>query len=298
MTKNVLITGCSSGLGLSLAVAAAKAGFTVYATMRDIGKRGALDDAAKAAGVSLHVRQLDVEHAASIDAVVDEIVKAHGRIDILVNNAGAGFVGTTELTKEEDIRWAFEVNFHGVVRCVKAVLPHMREARAGHIINITSVGGLVGQPFNEIYCAAKFAVEGYTEALASYVGPAFGIHFTAVEPGGIKSAFAGSALAKLASGGGVDHPEYKVILDKYIGYAQARAAEAENDTSKSIYQTSDEVAAVVLACMQRPSPPLRVRTSAWAEDLCDLKTSADPDGKKLQAKVVDMFLGGMDAVKR
>jgi NAD(P)-dependent dehydrogenase (short-subunit alcohol dehydrogenase family) len=106
-----------------------------------------------------------------------------GKIDVLINNAGAGFVRTVEQATEEEIRWVTDVNYFGTVRCIKEVIPHMRSARSGHIINISSVGGLVGQPFNELYCASKFAVEGLTEAMATYMEPAFGIKFTVVEPG-------------------------------------------------------------------------------------------------------------------
>ncbi len=284
MTKTVLITGTSSGLGLSIAVQAAQAGHKVYATMRNLDKRDALEEAARAAGVEVSVLQLDVQDSASIAAAVETVMDADGRIDTLINNAGAGYVRTTEQATEEDINWVMDVNFMGVVRCTKAVLPHMRKARSGHVITISSVGGLVGQPFNEIYCAAKFAVEGYSEALASYVSPHFGIHFTTVEPGGIQSEFATSVLKHVQETGGMLEDEYLPILQKYIGGAENR------QDAGDIYQTADEVAAVVLECMAAEAPPIRTRTSKWGETFTRFKTEPDPTGKKQQAAVIEQFL--------
>lgn len=283
MRKVVLVTGTSTGLGTSVAVAAARSGHKVYATMRSLTKRAALDAAAAAANVELEVLPLDVQDAASIDRAVDAIVTREGRIDVVVNNAGAGFVRTTEQATEDEIRWVIDVNLMGVIRCTKAVIAHMRKQRSGHIITISSVGGLVGQPFNELYCAAKFGVEGYMESLATYVTPNFGIHFTAVEPGGIKSEFAANVLNRVNATGGMLDDEYLPILQKYIGGSQARR-------SDDVYQTPDQVAAVVMSCMENPSPPIRIRTSPWAEKFSALKTQLDPDGTKLQAQVIAQML--------
>lgn len=284
MSKVVLITGTSTGLGAAIAVQAAQKGHIVYATMRDLAKKDGLEAAAATAGVSVNIRPLDVQSDASVNAAVAEVIAREGRIDVLVNNAGAGFARSTEQASMDDVAWVMDVNFMGVVRMTKAVIPHMRTARSGQIINISSVGGLVGQPFNEVYCASKFAVEGYTEALAAYVQPNFGISFTAVEPGGIVSEFANRAMKQIAASGGLLDDEYLPIIQKYLAGAKARGTSA--------FQTSEQVADVVVGCIESDNPPVRIRTSAWAEDLCDLKTSADPDGRKLQQKVVEMFLGG------
>lgn len=283
MSKIVLITGTSTGLGISLAVQAAAAGHIVYATMRDTTKRAALDAAAAAAGVSLTVLPLDVQVNASISAAVDHIIADKGRIDVLINNAGAGFVRSTEQATEDEVNWVMDVNFMGVMRCTKAVMPHMRAARAGHIISISSVGGLVGQPFNEMYCAAKFAVEGYMESMASYITPSFGIHFTTVEPGGIVTEFAPSALKYVEATGGILDDEYAPILRRYIGGAARRQTD-------DVYQTADAVAAVAIGTLGATPPPIRIRTSPWAEALCAFKTGLDPDGSKQQSDVFDRFL--------
>ena len=283
MSKVVLITGTSSGLGAGLAIAAAKQGHVVFATMRDINKRAALDGMAKAANTSLHVLALDTQSNESVNAAVSVIIAQQGHIDTVVNNAGMGFARATEQASLEDISKVMDVNFMGVVRVTKAVLPHMRAAASGHFINISSVGGLVGQPFNEVYCASKFAVEGYTEALASYVQQAFNIHFTLVEPGGIKSEFLNNAMKQINETGGLLQDAYLPTLQKYMGGIQKRGT--------SSFQTIDEVVEVVMACMKSPSPPLRIRTSAWAEDFASFKTSMDPDGTQLRDKVFKTFLG-------
>lgn len=263
---------------------AALAGHRVYATMRNLDKRAVLDATARETGVSLTVLPLDVQDMTTISACVDQILAEAGQIDVLVNNAGAGFVRATEQASEEDIAWVMDVNFMGVVRCVKAVIPHFRTRRRGHLISISSVGGLVGQPFNEIYCGAKFAVEGYMEAMASYITPHFGIHFTTVEPGGILSEFAASVLKHVADTGGMLDDENLPILQKYVGGSQRCQAGSD------IYQTADQVAEVVMGCIASDSPPIRTRPSKWGEAFCALRTDLDPHGRKLQQQVIDQFL--------
>ncbi|MEM9571365.1 MAG: SDR family oxidoreductase [Pseudomonadota bacterium] len=288
MSKTMLITGCSSGLGVALAIDGAKAGYDVFATMRNLEKRSALDAACDAAGVKVEVRRLDVQHPESVAEVVREITAEHGGVDVLINNAGIGFARSTEQADEADITKVFDINLMGVIRCTKAVLPNMRERKTGRVVTVSSVGGLVGQPFNEIYCASKFALEGYVEALACYVGPAFGIHFTVVEPGGIQSEFAATAMKQIEETGGILEDAYQPILGQYLGTVRSRAED------NSPYQTAEEVSAVIMSCVQSDDPPVRCRTSDWGEELCELKTIADPEGRKLRAKVRDMFLGETD----
>ncbi len=284
MSKIVLVTGTSTGLGISISVQAAQAGHTVYATMRNMKKRAALDAAAAAAGVSLTVLQLDVQDATSIIKAVETIITDQGRIDVLVNNAGMGYARSLEQADEADIEKVLDINYMGVARCTKAVMPYMRKARAGHVINISSVGGLVGQPFNEVYCGAKFAVEGLTESMASYITPSFGIHFTAIEPGGIASEFANTVMEQITQTGGLLEDEYLPILQKYI-------AGSQNRQETGTYQTADEVAVVVMRVMDAENPPVRIRTSEWSESFTKLKTGLDPDGLKQQALVIEQILG-------
>lgn len=286
MKKVALITGTSSGLGLETSILLAKNGFTVYATMRNLQKQGKLTVRMKEESVELNVLELEVTSEGSIDSCVSAIVEKEGKIDVLINNAGAGFAKTTEQATDEEIKWVTDVNYLGVVRCTKAVLPHMRKNGGGHIINITSVGGLVGQPFNELYCGAKFAVEGFTEALATYVSEPFRIMFSIVEPGGIVSEFMNSAMEKTMTDGQLTTPDYQPILNKYMSGIQQRSKEGRDQ----VYQTPTEVANVILKVISMEKPPLRVRTSEWAEEFTALKTHADPDGTKLVNQVIEQFL--------
>ncbi|MCI4067112.1 SDR family NAD(P)-dependent oxidoreductase, partial [Micromonospora sp. R77] len=185
----VLITGTSTGIGLETAVGAARAGWRTVATMRDVSRADALRRAADAAGVAdlLEVRRLDVTDQASVTACVADVVDAHGRLDAVVNNAGAGHVGTLEQETIDDVRAVMEVNFFGVLHVSRAALPHLRAAR-GRLVTVSSVGGVVGQPFNEAYCAAKFAVEGFMESLAP-LAATVGVTVTVVEPGAVASEF-------------------------------------------------------------------------------------------------------------
>lgn len=280
--KVALITGTSTGVGFETALLLAKKGYKVYATMRNLEKQEALQEAAKSQNVQVIVKQLDVTSSTSINNCLDDIMKNEDNIDVLINNAGAGFIRTTEQATEEEIMWQLNVNLMGVIRTTKAVLPIMRKNKSGHIVNISSVGGLVGQPFNEIYCAAKFGVEGYTESLASYVQPHFNIKFTSIEPGGIHSEFANSALTQFESNGGLVDDEYKPLLEAYIGGAQSRQGDY-------IFQTSKEVAEIITDCVEMQDPPIRMRTSQWAEEFTKLKTQADPTGKLLQAEVAKLI---------
>lgn len=290
MTKNILITGTSTGVGFACALLFAKAGYKVYATMRNLDKAQALKDAIAAESLNIDILPLDVTQTDTIEQAVAHIIAADGKIDVLLNNAGAGFAKTTEQASEAEIDWVTNVNYLGVVRVTKAVLPHMRQARAGHILNVSSVGGLVGQPFNELYCAAKFAVEGYTEGLASYLTPAFNIQFSLIEPGGIATEFMNSAVSKtLNADGELATGDYAPIMQKYLAGTQKRASEDMGMT----YQTSTEVGEVILQVAQageQGNAPLRVRTSDWAEQLTKLKTQADPDGTKMVAEIVHRFL--------
>ena len=286
MSKVVVITGTSTGVGLATSILFAKNGFTVYATMRNIAKKDLLLTEAKKENVTVNVEVLDVTNTRSVQNCIKTVMDKEGKIDILINNAGAVYIRSTEQSTMEEVEWVTDVNYYGVIRCTKAVLPLMRAAKSGHIINITSVGGLVGQPFNEFYCAAKFAVEGYTEALASYVTNAFGIQFSLVEPGGISSEFANNVLAQAASTGGMRDDVYLPLLQKYIGGAQARA----KTEGASIYQTSEQVAQIILDVAQSENPPLRTRTSKWSNEFTHLKTVGDPDGTKLVNEVIERFM--------
>ncbi|WP_109437354.1 SDR family oxidoreductase [Aquimarina sp. AU119] len=286
MNKNVLITGTSTGVGFESSILFAKNGYKVYATMRNLKKATPLNERIEKENLNIELLPLDVTDINSIESAVKTIIQKDGKIDVLVNNAGAGFAKTTEQATEKEIRWVTDVNYHGTVFCTQAVLPFMRKQRSGQIISITSVGGLVGQPFNELYCGAKFATEGFMEGLATYVSEPFNIKFTCIEPGGIATEFMKSAVEKTTSEGQLAKGEYLPIFEKYLAGTQKRASESE----VQVYQTGQEVAEVVLKVANNENPPLRIRTSEWAENITALKTQADPDGTKLVSQIKNNFL--------
>lgn len=180
--KIALITGSSSGFGLLTSLELAKAGFRVVATMRDLGRRGALDQAAVAAGVKLEIRQLDVTNFDAIPGFVDRVVSDFGRLDVLVNNAGFPVAGFAEDIRLEELRLQFETNFFGAVAMTKAVLPVMRRQGSGHIIQVSSITGLNGAVAASSYAASKFALEGWSESLRLEMN-ALGVKVVLVEPG-------------------------------------------------------------------------------------------------------------------
>ena len=277
MSPVALVTGTSSGIGLSSAVVAASHGFTVVATMRDTAKDGALRAAADAAGVTLDIRALDVVDGASIVSCIDSVVADHGSLDVLVNNAGRGFVGTIEQVSMEEMREIMEVNFFGVVATTKAAMPHLR-ARAGRVITVTSVGGVVGQPFNEAYCAAKFAVEGFMESLAP-VAATVGVRVSVIEPGPVATEFVntvGVDVDKMFAEGG----DYTPAMQAYLTHVMAEFANPES------VQTGNQVADVVLTAMTTDSPAFRHQTSPWAKEFCGYKIS-DHDGSAVVGMTSD-----------
>jgi NAD(P)-dependent dehydrogenase (short-subunit alcohol dehydrogenase family) len=182
--KVAVITGSSSGIGLLTAIEFAQNGYVVVATMRDLGRGAKLEEAAQTAGVHerLDLRRLDVTEFDSLPGVIGAIVRDHGRIDVLVNNAGFSVSGFAEDLSLDDIRHQFETNFFGNVAMTKAVLPVMRAQKSGHIIQVTSVAGRMGQPILSAYSASKFALEGFSESLRIETH-SLGIRVVLVEPG-------------------------------------------------------------------------------------------------------------------
>ena len=186
--KVAVITGSSSGIGLLTAIEFAQHGYFVVATMRDPGRAAKLEEAAAKAGVRerLDIRRVDVTEFDSLPGVVEAIVRDHSRIDVLVNNAGFSVAGFSEDLSLADFRHQFETNFFGTVAMSKAVIPVMRRQKSGHIIQVASVAGHLGQPMLGAYCSSKFALEGWSESLRIETH-SLGIRVVLVEPGAFET---------------------------------------------------------------------------------------------------------------
>lgn len=182
-----LVTGCSTGFGRSIAAHLLDEGCTVVVTARDTRSVKDLGDRDNALALPL-----DVTDQESVDAAVHEAQARFGRIDVVVNNAGIGYFAAVEETPADAVDRLFDVNFRGTARVIHAVLPGMRARRSGTIVNLTSIGGLVGHPAVGYYCAAKFAVEGLSESLRHEVEP-LGIRVMTVEPSAFRTDWAGSS---------------------------------------------------------------------------------------------------------
>jgi NAD(P)-dependent dehydrogenase (short-subunit alcohol dehydrogenase family) len=227
ISKAVLITGCSTGIGRATALRLAKAGHTVYASARNLA---AIQDLG-AAGCKLLA--LDVCDEASIKAAVAKVEAEQGAVGVLVNNAGYGSEGPIEEVPMDEVRRQFETNVFGLVTLTKLVLPGMRKQGWGKIVNLSSMGGRMTLPGGGFYHATKYAVEAISDALRFEV-QGFGIDVVVIEPGPIKTEFGDTAIARVAALGGPDSP-YKEFLsvlqrqirDAYEGPMGRLAADAD-----------------------------------------------------------------------
>jgi NAD(P)-dependent dehydrogenase (short-subunit alcohol dehydrogenase family) len=265
--RTVLITGTSSGIGLATALAAAKAGWQTVATMRNVAASDRLRAAAIEAGVDLEIRTLDVTDPGAVEREISWTIERFGSLDAVINNAGSATVGTLETLEIADFRAAMETNFFGVVLVSRAAMPHLRRSR-GRLITVSSVGGVVGQPFNEAYCAAKFAVEGFMESLQP-VARSVGVSVSIVEPGAVSSEFVRNAAidsGKLLAAAG----EYAPALTTYL-------ERTTQQFSGSSAQAAEEVADIIVAALSSEAPAFRIQTSQSATAFVNLKLS-DLDG--------------------
>ncbi len=177
MHKIILVTGASSGLGRATAEALAARHYTVYGTSRKAQEHTAI-----------RFLQMDVCDNDSISAAIQQIIENEGRLDVLINNAGMGIGGALEMATDAEIQLQMDTNFMGCVRVCRQVLPIMRQQGGGRIINLSSIGGIMGLPYQGFYSASKFAIEGFSEALAAEVR-SFGITVSMVEPGDFSTSF-------------------------------------------------------------------------------------------------------------
>ena len=252
----VLITGCSSGIGRATALEAARRGHRVYATARD---RAGLEELAGLSGMG--ALPLDVTDPESIRRAVEAASARTGRIDALVNNAGYAQYGSAEDVSAEEWRRQFDVNFFGAVEVTRAVLPAMRNARAGTIVNVSSVAGKIAIPFSAPYCASKHALEGFSDALRVEVAP-FGIRVVVVEPGPITTKYMDRARAGVARM--IQSPgPYSAF------YANAERAMETDFQAGSL--PPEAVARVIVNAIESPRPKTRYRIGRMARIFIPLR---------------------------
>ena len=190
MGKTCIVTGANSGIGRSTAITLAKNDYTVFATMRSLERGEKLREIAHQLNLEIKEVELDVSDTDSVNQGINEILNQTDQIDILINNAGVGSNAVIEDVDIESDKSVFETNFWGVVRCIQAVLPTMRQQKSGHIIQVSSIAGRVGLPAQPIYSASKWALEGLSENLAHDLS-SFGVRVSIIEPGVTRTAILG-----------------------------------------------------------------------------------------------------------
>lgn len=234
------ITGCSTGFGRELSVLALKLGYKVALASRNTED---VEDIIKGYPDRAVPVKLDMQNPKEIKASVKIVMEKFGRIDVLVNNAGIGYFGALEESEEKEVRAMFEINFFGLASLTREVLPYMRKQRSGHIINISSIGGLVGFPAVSFYNATKFAVAGLSEALAKETAP-LGIKVTVVCPSGFRTDWAGRSAN-----------ESPVVIEDYKETAGANRRNIRNMSGR---QAGDpkRAAQAIINIAETPSPPL------------------------------------------
>ena len=260
MQKTWFITGAGRGLGAEIAKAALAAGDRVVAAGRN---RAAVSDRLGPNSDRLLAVELDVNNEAQAQTAVDATVARFGTIDVLVNNAGYGHLGLFEETSEQDVQAQFGTNLFGVFSVTRAVLPVMRAARAGRIFNVSSLAGMRGTAFGSLYCASKFALEGFSESLAQEVAP-FGILVTIVEPGPFRTDFLSAESIRFGAHALADYDERRPALRASF---EQRDGRQPGDPAK--------LAAAVVRLAGEPAPPMRFVAGSIAFD-------------SIKAKLVDM----------
>ena len=251
MQKTWFITGASRGLGAEIAGAALRAGDRVVATGRH---RAAVSDALGPDSSRLLSLELDVNNEAQAQAAVDAAVSRFGTIDVLVNNAGYGHLGLFEETTVQDAHGQFGTNLFGVFSVTRAALPVMRAARKGRIFNVSSLAGMRGVAFGSLYCASKFALEGFSESLAQEIAP-FGIRVTIVEPGPFRTEFLSAQSVRFGGSAVADYDDRRPALRASF---EQRNGQQPGDPVK--------LAEAVVHLASEPEPPMRFVAGSIAFD--------------------------------
>lgn len=241
------ITGAGRGLGRAFASAALDAGDRVVATVR---REGVLDDLGGHPD-ALRVLHLDVRHRAEVIATVERAVKCFDGLDVVVNNAGYGLVGAAEEVSEAELRALVDTNFLGAVWVTQAVLPHLRARGGGHIVQVSTVGGVGSMPLFGMYNASKWALEGFSEALAGEVA-SFGVRVTIAEPGGFATDWAGSSMRFADPSEAYDPLRISLFGSAEVPWDTSQASEDGGQPGP------DVAARALLAHVDRDDGPLRL----------------------------------------
>lgn len=259
-TGPILITGSSSGIGRSSALALHAAGRTVCATARR------LDSIKDLADQGIRTLALDVTDEQSMATAVEAIEAESGPIGVLINNAGYGLYGAVEQVPMDDIRRQFETNFFGLVRLTQLVLPGMRKARQGRILNVSSMGGRVTLPGGAFYHASKYAVEAFSDALRMEVAQ-FGIDVVIIEPGPVKTPWNEVAAGSMDGSGATDGSA-GTADDPYAAYKKAVAgsfATVQDGPLGRLASTADDIAEVIVKAVTAGTPRTRYLINAVAK---------------------------------
>ncbi|XP_075071476.1 17-beta-hydroxysteroid dehydrogenase type 1 [Mixophyes fleayi] len=279
----VLITGCSSGIGLGLAVLLASDSqqrFKVYATMRDLSNKEHLLECVRDCHVdTFEILQMDVTDQQSVLATIEKIKEQ--RVDILVCNAGIGLMGPLECQTYDTMKKVFDVNLFGTISTIQAFLPGMKQRRSGRIIISSSVGGLQGVPFNDVYCASKFAVEGFCESLA-VVLQHFNVHVSLIECGPVNTSFMNNLQVSDSQLESVDS-DTRSLYAQYLQHCQTIFQDVAQDT--------DEILQVFLEAIEAHVPSLRYFTTQFFMPLIKLKLSSASGSSYVQAMNKFVFSG-------
>lgn len=242
--KTVLVTGCSSGIGLATCLVLSRNNFMTYGTVRNLSKPNKIQDVIKRENLALKILHLDVNDEQSIKLAVKKILTDNGRIDVLINNAGYGMFGPIEEITTQEVKKQFETNFFGVFRLLKAIVPIMRNQRNGVIVNVSSMVGRFGVPLNSAYVSSKFAVEGLSESI-SFELAEFGIRVIVIEPGVVKSDFFQNVKVK---GMNPDSP-YHNLMERRVTFL--------DKAIKSSLTSSYDVANTILDALNSKDPKFR-----------------------------------------
>ncbi|MCD0487768.1 SDR family NAD(P)-dependent oxidoreductase [Pedobacter sp. MC2016-14] len=247
------VTGASKGLGLTLVKKLLKDGYKVVATSRSIEDlRAAVTEAAD----SFLPLEMNLKSEASVQQAIEKSISTFGKIDVVVNNAGYGLSGGLEELSDEEARENFDVNVFGALNVIRQVLPHLRKQQSGHIINVSSIGGFTGMfPGFGIYCATKFAMQGFTESLATEV-KAFGIHASIVSPGYFRTNFLTAESLNVPKN---PIEAYKEVRDSQDAHQNSINGNQPGDPEKGV--------AVIIAAAEAEHPPLHLFLGQDAYDL-------------------------------